>query len=234
MSRFYQMFSIHNRSDLDRFSAFYEKNGVTVTSVSLAYGTAVTETLNYLGLEATEKVIIQGVVTDDVWQNKIKAGLHDEMDIDLPGVGIAFTVPLASVGGRAQLSFLCGNQNMNIEQEESALKDTKYELLVAIGKIGQSDIIMEAARRAGARGGTVVHAKGTGAAGSEKFFGVSLASEREMIYIVVKSEERAAVMQSIMDNAGPETPAQAIVFSLPVSSTVGIKFGKPSEVYKED
>lgn len=65
------------------------------------------------------------------------------------------------------------------------MKDTKYELLVVIANHGYSDLIMDAARGAGAAGGTVIHAKGTGMEGAEKFLGISLAAEKEMIYIVV-------------------------------------------------
>ena len=58
-----------------------------------------------------------------------------------------------------------------------------YELIVVILNEGHSDMVMDAARSAGAGGGTVLHAKGTGAIGTEKFFGVTLANEKDVIYI---------------------------------------------------
>lgn len=231
MSEFYQMYTVLNREDLPTFQKFYESFGVNVTMISLAYGTALPITLEYWGLTGHEKVIITAIVTRATWK-PLKKALLDEMRMNDPGHGVAFIVPLASVGRRSQLMFLSGGQEIGFK-EEATLKETRYELLVAVGNMGYNETIMEAARAAGAGGGTVVHARGTGMEGAEKFFGVSLAKEKEIIYIVVKSETKAAIMESIMKNCGPETPAQAIVFSLPVSSVCGIRFDKPSETVDE-
>ena len=75
----------------------------------------------------------------------------------------------------------------------------------------------------GATGGTVIHAKGAGMEGAEKFFGISLASDKEMIFIVVRSELRRAIMSAIMQHAGTDTKACAICFSLPVTDTAGLR-----------
>ncbi len=43
-----------------------------------------------------------------------------------------------------------------------------------------------------------------------------------MIYIVVPSKDRARIMQAIEEKTGQATPAQSIVFSLPVEAAVGL------------
>ena len=96
-----------------------------------------------------------------------------------------------------------------------------YEIVLAIANEGHTDTVMEAAREAGARGGTVLHGKGTGSKDAAKFFGVSIASEKEVIMIVAKSSEKAAIMKSIIDKAGTQTDAGAVVMSLPVSAVAG-------------
>ena len=58
---------------------------------------------------------------------------------------------------------------------------------------------------------------------AEKFLGISLASEKDMIFIVAKTAQRDRIMQSVMLHAGMETPAKAIVFSLPVTDTAGLR-----------
>ena len=98
-----------------------------------------------------------------------------------------------------------------------------HELIVVILNEGYYDYEMEAARSAGAGGGTVLHAKGTGRAKSETFFGVSLADEKDIVYIVAHADEKAAIMQAIADNAGPGTRAGAICFSLPISQVAGLR-----------
>ena len=225
MSEFYCMITIAERSKLRLFLNYYQRSGIPVGLVSLAYGTAVSDTLNSLGLEATEKVVITSFVTRESW-NRIKPGLKKELDIDLPGTGIVFLVPMSSIGGKKQLAFLTGCQNFTLK-EESKMTDTKYELLIVISNIGYSERVMDAARSANAGGGTVLHAKGTGMQGAEQFLGVTLASEKEMIYIVVQKENKNAVMRAIMDQVGMDSKAQSIVFSLPVSSTAGIRFPEP-------
>ena len=113
---------------------------------------------------------------------------------------------LKSVAGGKTLSYLTddlkagGAPNMNFE----------HELITVILNEGYSDFVMDAARAAGAGGGPVLHAKGTGAARAEKFFGVSLADEKDMVYIIAYADEKAAILKSINEKAGPGTKAGAI------------------------
>lgn len=84
-------------------------------------------------------------------------------------------------------------------------------------------IIMDAARAAGAYGGTIIHAKGTAGEMANKFMGVTIADEKEIVYIVSKSDEKNAIMKAIMEKAGLNSKAKAICFSLPVSDTAGLR-----------
>ena len=103
------------------------------------------------------------------------------------------------------------------------MKDTDYELLVAIANQGYIDTVMDAARTAKAGGGTVIHAKGTGMELAKKYLGVSLVEEKEVILIVTKSREKNQIMKAIMEQAGLDSKERTIVFSLPVTSVAGIR-----------
>ena len=227
MSELFLMAAIINRQHTREFADFYEENGVSVNLITLGKGTARSEVLDYFGLEDTEKSVIFSVVTGETWK-VIKRGLQKKMHIDVPGTGIAFVVPMSSIGGKRQLQFLTGNQEFQ-KGEESALKDTKYELLVVIANQGYTELIMDAARKSNAAGGTVIHAKGTGMEGAERFLGVTLAAEKEMLFIVTKKEQRNAIMKSIMDEAGMNSKAKSIMFSLPVTSTAGMRLMEEAE-----
>ena len=150
------------------------------------------------------------------------SGLEKRLKIDIPGTGIAFVIPVSSIGGKKQLQFLTEGRGFE-KGEESTLKDTKYELLVVVANQGYTEYIMEAARSANAAGGTVIHAKGTGMQKAEQFLGFSLATEKEMILIVVKNCDKNAIMKAIMEKAGLESKAKSIVFSLPVTETAGMR-----------
>ena len=217
----YWMVTIIDRNQSRKFLSFYRNYGISVVLSTLGHGTAASNVLNYFSLEATQKAVLCAVVTDTVW-NAVKKGLETIMQIDIPGTGVAFVVPVSSVGGKRQLQFITSGMTF-MKGEESVLKNTKYELLVVVANQGYTETIMEAARRGKAAGGTMIHAKGTGMEGAEKFLGVSLAAEKELIFIVVRREQKNEVMSAIMEDAGIETRAGAIVFSVPVTSTAGLR-----------
>ena len=159
--------------------------------------------------------------TGETWK-KLRRGLITKMLIDVPGTGVSFIVPLSSVGGRKTLQFLVNEQEFE-KEEETSMKDTDYELLVAIANQGYIDTVMDAARSAKAGGGTVIHAKGTGMELAKKYLGVSLVEEKEVILIVTKSREKNQIMKAIMEQAGLDSKERTIVFSLPVTSVAGIR-----------
>ena len=138
--------------------------------------------------------------------------------LDVPGRGILMTVPVSSIGGAAARDYL-----LQQEAEKSMEKEITHELLVVITNQGHTDMVMDAARAAGATGGTAVHAKGTGTELAKKFFGVSIAAEKELIFILTLEETRVPIMKAIMAQAGMQTEAQSLVFSLPVSDIAGLR-----------
>lgn len=221
MSELSMMVTITTRKLTQKFIRFYEDMDLPVSVVTLGSGTASSEILDYFGLDGSEKSVMFHVVTDTRWK-EVKRQLRLKMNIDIPGIGIAFLIPLSSIGGMKALNYLTAQQDY-VKGAESSLKDTKYELLVTIANQGHTELIMDAARKVHAAGGTVIHAKGTGTHLAQKFMGMTLVPEKEMIFIVVRRSQKNAIMRAIMDEAGTGTPAGAIVFSLPVTDTAGMR-----------
>lgn len=104
-----------------------------------------------------------------------------------------------------------------------------FELILCIINDGFSDLVMQGARNAGARGGTIFHAKGTGNADIEKFFGISISPEKEIVLIVVDKKEKDKIVSAIYKEAGLDTKGQGIIITLPVSDFVG-----PSLIKKDN
>ncbi len=98
-----------------------------------------------------------------------------------------------------------------------------YEVIVVVVNEGHSDKVMDAARDAGARGGTIAHARGSGTKDIEKKYGIVITPQKEMLYILVNEKIRDAVMSAVNKAAGLDTLGQGIVFSLPVNNISGIK-----------
>lgn len=221
MSDVYIMTTIIDRKNSKKYIDLYKKEKLEVMYITLGEGTARGDILDYLGLEASEKMVIFNFVQQRDWM-LTKKDLQRKLQIDAPGEGIAFLVPLSSIGGKRTLQFLLDRQELP-ESEESTLKDTTYELIVAIADQGNLEMVMDAARGAGAYGGTVIHAKGTGMEYAEKYLGVTIAAEKAMIFIVTKKDQKNSIMKAIMEQAGMQTPAKTIVFSLPVTDTAGLR-----------
>lgn len=227
MSRIYWMVTITGRDQGERFSSMYKTEKLPVILVTLGKGTASSEVLDYLGLEESDKIVLFTAVTGEVWK-QVKKGMETKLNIDVPGTGISFIVPVSSMGGRKTLQFLLAGQEFE-KEEEAVLKETEYELIIVVSNFGYTNMIMDAAREAGAGGGTVIHAKGTGMEKAEKFLGVSLAAEKEIIFIVARTEKKTEIMKAVMENAGLESKAKSIVFSLPVADTAGLRISEDWE-----
>ena len=179
-------------------------------------GTASKSMLNLLGLESRDRRLFMTVTTPEQTKQLIQEQ-RKRLYIDAPGNGVTIGVPIKSVGGSKTLAFLSSGQNV----KGAPTLNYDYELIMVIANQGTTDQVMDAARSAGARGGTVIHGLGTGSKNAEKFYKVSIAAEKEVILIVSSAAQKAAIMKAILEQAGPDTKAGAIAFSLPVSELAG-------------
>lgn len=211
--------SIINPSGLERLLAITEKLQLPLSIELHGQGTATKNMLDLLGMEFNEKRVVITIADDEKTAELIREQRR-YLYIDAPGNGIVAAVPIKSVGGGKTLAYLGGDR----EQKVVPKMNYKYEVILAISNEGCTDMVMDAARAAGARGGTVLHGKGTGAKNAEDFFKVSIASEKEMILIVAEAEHKSEIMSSILKTAGPGSEAGTIVFSLPVSEIAGFNF----------
>jgi len=217
------MLTIAKRADKKEFSSFFKNHEVKTVYSLDADGTTNSKTLSLLGIERTEKTVFLSVVSG-MLAKKLMKGLSRELYIDLPDRGIAVACPLVSVGGAATLSALTSG---TINEKDENDMNTERELIIVITNRNTTDLVMDAAREGGARGGTVLHAKGTADKGSTTFFGVSLAEEKEVILIVAKGDDRNSILRSIMQKAGANTPAGALAFTLPISHAAGFASAEP-------
>jgi len=98
----------------------------------------------------------------------------------------------------------------------------KHEAIFCIVNSGYSDAVMDAAKKFGARGGTVINALGTASKEAETFFHITIQPEKEIVMILVPVEIKDAVLHALYNEVGLETAGQGIAFSVPVDSAVGL------------
>lgn len=97
-----------------------------------------------------------------------------------------------------------------------------YEVIFCIVNAGYSEMVMDAAKEVGARGGTVIHARGTANKEAEQFFHITIQPDKEIVMILVPSEIKDDVLHALYRNAGLKTDGQGIAFSMAVDNVVGL------------
>ena len=187
--------------------------------VTFGMGTANSKILSYLGLGETEKGVFLCVLPRE---ETVK--VLDEVDVTLeltmPGQGIAFMMEIENGCYKKPVQFV------NEDGEANMQNDAAHDLVITVLNRGYCEDVMDVARAAGATGGTVLNARGCGAAGAEKFFGMVIAPEKEMIWIVTPKGVSCEIMAAIAESVGPMTDAGAVSFTMPVSHVRGINFKK--------
>ena len=211
---------ITNREYSEKYIDLLKETGVNRIFTKMCTGTATASVMDILGIEKSEKVMLEGMIRENAIDN-LKNALINRMNIVIPGNGIGIFLPVACIGGESAKANLLGDKP--IEKKENSMDNlSKLVLIITVVDKGNTELVMDAARSAGATGGTVVKAHGTGAE-MAKFFGISISQEKEMVYIVSKQEKRDDIMYAIMDKAGSNTEAHGVSFALPVESVVGIR-----------
>ena len=105
----------------------------------------------------------------------------------------------------------------------------KHEAIFCIVNSGYSEAVMDSAKKFGARGGTVINARGTAGKDAEKFFGITVEPEKEIVMILVPTECKDDILHALYKEVGLDSPGQGIAFSMPVDSVVGINPEPPKK-----
>ena len=199
--------SIINPEALGALTEICEKLSLPLTVTLHGRGTAMQGMLDLLGIESNEKRVVLTVANEEKTAQLI-AAQRRYLHLGVPGHGFVIAIPIKSVGGGKAVAYMNGDTK-NAKYTPAINYD--YELIVAISNEGSTDMVMNAARAAGARGGTVLHGKGTGSKDAPKFYNISIADEKEVILIVSTAGQKA----------GPDSKAGSIVFSIPTTEVAG-------------
>ncbi len=97
-----------------------------------------------------------------------------------------------------------------------------FSVVLCIVNNGFSETVMDTAKKFGARGGTVLHGRGTASKEAEKIFNITIQPDKEIVMILMNSSIKNDVLNGLYDSVGMGTEAQGIAFALPVEDVVGI------------
>lgn len=123
--------------------------------------------------------------------------------------GIAFSIPFKHWESAAE------NPSSNQEPGDG------YSAIITIVNRGRGVECVQAARKAGARGGTIIHGHGAGIP-KEYFFPLSIEPQKDMVIILSKKETLQSIKDSILVSMNLAEPGNGILFILPVLRTSGL------------
>ena len=174
--------------------------------------------MDLLGLDEPEKDVVLALLPGDA--GEVLAALTDRLELYRPGRGIAFTIDLCSISALAHQRIAAAAAAETPSQKEERPMRSQHELIVVITEHGFAADVMDTARGAGARGGTVVRGRSLAAEEAQKFLHITIQPEKDVVLILVPAAGRQPVMKAICaEGAGI---GHALAFSLPVSDVTGL------------
>ena len=213
------IFTIIERGCGNRLTKLYTENQVFTHIRCEGTGTATSEIMDILGLGSSEKDIIMSLAPISAARTLLDR-LEDDLHGEAPGRGIAFTVPLAAVNSLVA-AVITMRTKVDYEEGTGMDKEKKSSLVLVMLNQGYTDAVMETAKKAGARGGTIVRGRWVSDEGMEQQFpGMARQSEKEILYIVVPREIRNEVMEAINAKHGVQTEAGALLCALGIDQMV--------------
>ncbi len=190
-------------------------------------GTANSEILSLCGLQGTKRHITICVLPHGMVHETLRA-LSDQLLLERKGHGIAVTIPVTGMqDGIRKLLEAHGkdaiSQKEGEEMEKMGEKESAFSMILVATNYGYSDDVVAAAKKGGAKGGTVLRGRRRGMEDVMQYLGVNLQEEQEFTLIVVPKAQKSAVMVEISRACGLNTAAHGIVLSLPVEEIMGIE-----------
>jgi hypothetical protein len=193
--------------------------------ITLAEGTAGSETMELLGLDSIDKSYICCLEP----AHKIPGLLQTvsaKLQLRKPGRGIAFTMPVSCLNNSVLTLLTKGTGGEITESEEDKLENEhsgqKHDLIISIVNHGFTTEVMESAKTAGATGGTVLHGRKLGIDEDAKFMGIVPQLEKDIVAILSVHEKRNDIMRAITKSCGFNTEARGVILSLPVEEIEGL------------
>lgn len=215
---------ITNPKLAEKATKIFRKSTLPVQYRLNAEGTASSEIMDMLGLGSIDKCILMSAVPRQ--QGGIMlAKLRQELHLGAINSGIAFTIPLTGMNKLLMRILTKSDEEStahNSRKGGNMISDTKYALIVATVNIGFSTDVMDAAKAAGASGGTVVHSRWIGNEEVAASWGLSMQEEKEIVLILSDADKKVEIMSGISEKCGMRSEAKGMVMSLPIDAVMGL------------
>lgn len=218
--------AIVDRGKGNKAASIFQEHNVNILLAVRGHGTAGSAIMDCLGLDEPEKDLVLGV-TSKAESRHVMEALKRTMEFHKPGHGIVCSIPLSGITIGAS-GYLNGGEpvqsnTISCPKEDTPMPlGTHYELIAAVIHTDLSAPVMEAAKKAGCHGGTLVKAREMGSDEEKKIFGLTLSPEKAILLILTPDSGRQPILKAICETVLHETGEHAVAFSLPVDAVEGI------------
>ena len=207
----------------DKAESIFKKSRLPLQYRLTAEGTAPSEMIDMLGLGSVDKSMLVSMIpkgaAEDLMDNlKSKLKMHEVNS------GIAFTMPISGASNLiVRLLQNSGGASLTTDgKDDDSMTEMKNALVLAFINRGFSGDVMEAAKSAGATGGTVLHSRSIGNEEATALLGLDAHAEKELVMILTSAKNRLPIMEAITQRCGTHSEAKGLVMSLPVDSVIGV------------
>ena len=210
----------------DKAGEMFDEASLPMQYRMSAVGTASSEMLDVLGLGGVDKSLFVSFLPKYL-ADKMLVKLNKTLKLEAAGSGIAFTLPLSGVNNLLfkMLRHYEETEEQTGKKGDGVMAEYKYVMIASIVNQGFSEEVMNAARSAGAAGGTIIHSRRVGDQNALSLWGLSIQEEKEIVMIVADNEHKLDIMKAISEKCGMHSDAKGIVVSLPIDNVVGISEG---------
>ena len=183
----------------DKAIKLFHTGSIPVQYQLSGVGTASSEMMDILGLGSPDKTLLITLLPK-AFADRLLKKVKKELKLGTTNSGIAFTMPISGVNNllfRMLEKFSQDGEASELKKkEEVVMGEIKHVLIAAVVNQGYSEAVMDAARQAGAGGGTVVHSRRLGDTEAMSFWGLSIQEEKEIVFIVAGKEQKLKIMQA--------------------------------------
>ena len=202
---------IVNIGDSIKVRRIAAKYGINRCLISNGKGTAHSKILDFLKINEIRREIITMFVENELVHDAMQ-GICREMAFDKPHHGIAYTYPVGE--------YIIGSTTDNSDSE---VKDSMYKAIHVIVDRGRAEEVIEAAKKAGARGGTIVNARGAGSHAPHKLFSIEIEPEKEKVIILASKDHKDNIVTAINEHLNISKPNSGIIYVLDIAEVYGLR-----------
>lgn len=193
-----------------------KKQGVTGGTIYLGRGTVQSKLLNLFAISEIRKEIVMMLTTSNVARKTMDA-IYQELHLEKPNHGIAFTTSVSMLAGTRNVGEIVDKKIVQRSEVTSM-----YQNIIIIVDKGKAENVMEAAKKAGAKGGTIINARGSGIHETTKLFAMDIEPEKEKVMILSEEQYTKGIVDKIYEELEIDKPGNGIIFVQDVLQTYGI------------